>query len=123
MAPGYSQLPCAASTSASTCLHRLPQAKKNMKASALALFAGVVQSVNAAQLAAPELVAIATRHGMPQPPGGAPLVLAHTGTWSVLGNQSTSRDPGIYSPAFLLEDKTNSILVLRGTERQTLNAA
>ncbi|MDB6024349.1 MAG: hypothetical protein JWM68_572 [Verrucomicrobiales bacterium] len=67
------------------------------------------------------LTKIAARYKLPEPPKGAPLVLAHTESWSVLGNQSTSRDPAIYSPAFLLEEKANgSIVVLRGTERETL---
>jgi hypothetical protein len=55
------------------------------------------------------------------PPKEARLVLAHTETWSLLGNSSTSRDPGIYSPAFLLEEKPDgSIVILRGTERRTI---
>jgi hypothetical protein len=94
-----------------------------MKASALALFAAVVQSISAAPLSTKELVSIATRHGMPMPPGAARLVLAHTKSWSVLSNQSTSRDPGIYSPAFLLEDTITNIAILRGMERQTLVSA
>jgi hypothetical protein len=68
------------------------------------------------------LTNIASRYKLPMPPANARLVLAHTETWSVLGQSSTSRDPGIYSPAFLLEDKTNRIFVLRGAERQTLEA-
>ena len=70
-----------------------------------------------------KLVKIAQRHALPMPPKEARLVLAHTETWSMLGNRSTSRDPGIYSPAYLLEVKPNgSVLVLRGTERETLEA-
>lgn len=57
---------------------------------------------------------------MPMPPAAARLVLAHTGWSSALGNQSTSRDPGVYSPAFLLEDKTTNIIILRGMERETV---
>jgi hypothetical protein len=68
------------------------------------------------------LTNIASRYKLPMPPKEARLVLAHTESWSVLGQSSTSRDPGIYSPAFLLENKTNSILVLRGAELQKLEA-
>lgn len=68
------------------------------------------------------LTNIAARYNLPMPPKGARLVLAHTETWQVLGNHSTSRDPAVYSPAFLLEENTNgSIVVLRGAERETLD--
>jgi hypothetical protein len=67
------------------------------------------------------LTEIAARYRVPMPPKDAKLVLAHTEGWTVLGNQSTSRDPGIYSPAYLLEEKADgSIVILRGMERQTL---
>jgi hypothetical protein len=67
------------------------------------------------------LVAIAARHHVPLPPKKARLVLAHTESWSCIGSQSTSRDPAIYSPAFLLEEKADtSAIILRGMERQTL---
>jgi hypothetical protein len=37
----------------------------------------------------------------------------------MLGNESTNRDPAIYSPAFLLEEKANgNVLILRGTEQE-----
>jgi hypothetical protein len=68
-----------------------------------------------------ELAQIAVRHGVPMPSKDARLVLAHTESWSVLGNKSTSRDPGIYSPAFLLEERADdSIVILRGIERVVL---
>jgi hypothetical protein len=68
-----------------------------------------------------KLVEIATRHHLPMPPVAAPLVLAHTQSWSVLGGQSTSRDPAIYSPAFLLSSTaTGSVVVLRGARRETI---
>jgi len=67
------------------------------------------------------LVEIAHRHQLPLPPKAARLVLAHTGWWSVLGNQSTSKDPGIYSPAFLLAEQDGGpVVVLRGASRETL---
>jgi hypothetical protein len=68
-----------------------------------------------------KLTAIATRHRVPMPPKKARLVLANTQGRIVLGNRSTSRDPRIYSPAFLLEEKADgSVVFLRGLERQTL---
>src|SRR5450759_4153580 len=64
---------------------------------------------------------IASRHGLPMPPPQARLVLAHTESWQCLSNHSTSRDPGIYSPAYLLEEKPDgSIRILRGAEVVTL---
>jgi hypothetical protein len=67
------------------------------------------------------LTNIAFRYNLPMPPKGARLVLAYTESNRMLGNRTTSRDPGIYSPAFLLEQKTNGdIVVLRGSERQKL---
>lgn len=69
------------------------------------------------------LVEIAKRYQLPMPPDDARLVLAHTKTTSCLGNKSTSRDPGIYSPAFLLkEESSGNIEILRGAERETLQA-
>ena len=68
-----------------------------------------------------KLVAIATRHGLPMPPATSRLVLAHTESWLCLGSHSTSRDPGVYSPAYLLEEKPDgSIRILRGAEEVTL---
>lgn|GEM_PF-2537331 len=68
-----------------------------------------------------KLIAIALRHGLPMPPKGARLVLANTGSWLVLGNRSSSRDPAIYSPAYLLkENQDRGIVVLCGTETETL---
>jgi len=54
------------------------------------------------------------------PPKEARLVLAHTESWSLVGNRSTSRDPAIYAPAFLLEEQPDSIVILRGLERKIL---
>lgn len=68
---------------------------------------------------AKELIAISKGYHIPMPPVSARLVLAHTESWSMVGNKSTSRDPAIYSPAFLLEEKPDGgILILRGTERE-----
>jgi len=79
-------------------------------------------STVAEELDTKPLVEIAKRHSLPLPPVDARLVLAHTESWSVLGNQSTSRDPGIYSPAYLLEEKPNgSIRILRGAEYESLD--
>jgi hypothetical protein len=70
-----------------------------------------------------KLVAIGNRHSLPMPPREARLVLAHTETWGVLGNSSTSRDPGIYSPAYVLEERPDgSVLILRGTETRLLQS-
>ena len=97
-----------------------------MKNSAATIFCLVLIGVLPARadpFVTKELKEIAARHRMPMPPKEARLVLAHTETWSVLGSRSTSRDPGIYSPAFLLEQKADgSIVILRGTERQTLES-
>jgi hypothetical protein len=69
------------------------------------------------------LVKITKLYKLPMPPDDARLVLAHTGSRSMLGNRSTSRDPGIYSPAYLLkEDANGNIHILRGAERETLQA-
>ncbi|PYJ61339.1 MAG: hypothetical protein DME24_06615 [Verrucomicrobia bacterium] len=69
---------------------------------------------------AKELIRISSRHQMPMSPKEARLVLAHTGTWQGLGNFS-SLYPAIYSPASLLEEKPDgSIVILRGTEQQTV---
>jgi hypothetical protein len=51
----------------------------------------------------PELVRLAERYGLPRPPEKAPLVLAFMGGCAMLGSSSTSHDPGVYLPAFLLE--------------------
>jgi hypothetical protein len=68
---------------------------------------------------AKDLIDASKRYHLPMPPVGARLVLAHTESWSVLGNESTSRDPAIYSPAFLLEEKADgNILILRGTQQE-----
>ena len=83
----------------------------------------VTMGAMGASLDTKPLVAIAKRHELPMPPADARLVLAHTEMWSGLGNQSTSRDPGIYSPACLLkEDADGSIRILRGAEQDTLQA-
>lgn len=54
------------------------------------------------------LIDIAKQYDMPMPPSDAKLVLATRG-WTTLiqgRNSSTSRDPGIYQPAFLLKDES-----------------
>jgi hypothetical protein len=67
------------------------------------------------------LTNIASHYGLPLAPKNARLVLAHTESWQVLGTRSTSHDPAIYSPAFLLhENSDGSVLILRGTELSTL---
>lgn len=67
------------------------------------------------------LVQMAKRHQLPMPPPNAKLVLAHTGGRTSVGNSSTSRDPGIYSPAFLLkENGDGTIEVLRGANREEI---
>jgi hypothetical protein len=89
------------------------------------IFAGLLvlpPNLHSESLDTTALTNIASRYKLPLPTKGARLVLAHTESWSVLGQSSTSRDPGIYSPAFLLVDKSNSVVVLRGAERQTLKA-
>ena len=78
---------------------------------------------DAKPLDAKPLVEIAKRHHLPMPPDDARLVLAHTESWRGLGSSSTSRDPGIYSPAYLLKEEANgNINILRGAERETLQA-
>ena len=68
------------------------------------------------------LVEIAQQHGLPMPPSDATLVLANTGGTLCLGNRSTSRDPAIFFPAYILETKPDgSIVILRGTETLTLS--
>jgi hypothetical protein len=54
-----------------------------------------------------KLLTIAERYDLPQPPKEAALVLANTGWTSIIGNSSTSHDPGIYQPAFVLEKYRN----------------
>jgi hypothetical protein len=67
------------------------------------------------------LVEMATHYRLPLPPQQARLVLAHTGSRLMLGSRSTSRDPAVYSPAFLLEEKPDgSVVVLRGAETEIL---
>ncbi len=71
---------------------------------------------------AEKLIDIARRHHLPMPPAAARLVMAHTESWSMVGKESTSRDPAIYSPAFLLEERSNGIVrILRGTEEEQLD--
>ncbi|MDB5308623.1 MAG: hypothetical protein JWO38_2825 [Gemmataceae bacterium] len=75
--------------------------------------------------APPELKALtdlAARHHVPMPPNDARLVLAHTECHYQLDIPSTGGDPGVYSPAFLLEEKPDgTAVVLRGTERCTIS--
>jgi hypothetical protein len=87
----------------------------------LIFLALLVQQIGAAAEPFParDLVDISKKYHLPMPPAGARLVLAHTETWSMLSYHSTSRDPAIYSPAFLLEEKRDgSVLILRGTEQE-----
>ena len=60
-----------------------------------------IQPVNGPDFS--ELVGIAERYGLPLPPKHAILVLGNTEGITPLGSSSTSDDPGIYQPAFLLE--------------------
>ncbi len=65
------------------------------------------------------LTEMAARFRMLIPTAEKRLVLAHTGSHSSLGKSSTSRDPAIYSPAFLLEESADSVVVLRGFTTET----
>jgi hypothetical protein len=61
------------------------------------------------------LVDIAVRHKLPLPPDDAQLVLAHTESWS-------DGDVGIYSPAFLLEIKSDgTAAILRGCKHEDVS--
>ena len=67
----------------------------------------------------PELVALAEKYSLPFPPKDAPLVLATQGGTRCVGNSSTSHDPGIYRPAFLLkniDDQKKSVFLGLGRE-------
>ena len=79
----------------------------------LALVSASTFTAAAGSFETQRLVEIAKRHSLPMPPPEARLVLAHTLRWGMLGNQSTSRDPGIYSPAYLLEDRPDGSIVVR----------
>lgn len=64
------------------------------------------------------LASLAVKHGVILPPPEARLVLFNTGARTLVGNESTSRDPGIFVPGFLLEEKGDGgAVVLRGKER------
>jgi|SRR6266850_468080 len=76
-------------------------------------------AIGAGSLLTNDLVKLAVRHKMPLPPREARLVLVHTGSHIGIGDHS-SLYPAIYSPAFLLEDNQERILVLRGTEKESL---
>ena len=90
----------------------------------VACLAGLPASDRVARLEPPglkELTELAARHQIPMPPMSARLVLVHTQSWHQLQIPSTGGDPGIYSPAFLLEEKSDgSAIVLLGTERRTI---
>ncbi len=62
---------------------------------------------------------MAERYGLPFPPKDAPLVLASTGRTTLAGNSSTSHDPGLYRPAFLLkkESERETRVLMGGEER------
>ena len=66
-----------------------------------------------------KLLTIAERYDLPQPPKEAALVLANTGWTSIIGNSSTSHDPGIYQPAFVLEkiSKSKTRVLMGWTEK------
>jgi hypothetical protein len=67
------------------------------------------------------LVKIALRHQVPMPPPNAPLVFAHTRSWTLVGDPLLNRAVAIFSPAFLLEEKADgSIVILRGLDRVIL---
>ena len=69
------------------------------------------------------LAALAVEQGMASPPPAARLVLFNTGATTLVGNESTSRDPGIFAPGFLLEEKGDgSAVVLRGQDRVVVEA-
>lgn len=68
------------------------------------------------------LTNIAARYQVPKPPPGARLVLAYTKDRICLEQQSTSRDPGIYAPVFLLDETTNGAVILSGFNRVHLQA-
>lgn len=78
-------------------------------------------AVAAAQRGKPdftELAKMAERYELPQPPADAKLVLANTGWSSSISSPSTSHDPGIYRPAFLLKPLPNGEAeVLMGWEK------
>src|SRR5262249_10930854 len=81
----------------------------------------LASSLIAAPLDTKTLTEVAARHGVPLPPNEARLVLAHGATWINLTPPSTSHEPAIYTPAFLLEEKTDGgVVVLRGMERRTV---
>jgi hypothetical protein len=78
-----------------------------------------VPKIRSSEAGFPELVEIAERYELPRPPLKAPLVLANTGWTSLVGNSSTSHDPGIYRPAFLLKrlPKGKALVLMGWTER------
>jgi hypothetical protein len=89
----------------------------------MVVLAGSIIDVQARSLDTKALRKVAERYALPMPPRDARLVLAHTEHWRCVGNGSSSRDPGIYSPAYLLEEKQDgSILILRGARREQLEA-
>ncbi|QDU42363.1 hypothetical protein Mal52_08190 [Symmachiella dynata] len=68
---------------------------------------GKLQGADRNDIDFPELLKIAERYDLPLPPEKAPLILAYTDRTTLTGDSSTSHDPGIYRPAFLLEKLPN----------------
>jgi len=66
-----------------------------------------------------ELLQLAARYKMPTPPKDASLVFVHTGAKMGLGDDQ-SLYPAVYSPGFLLEDKQDRVIVMRGAETESL---
>ena len=60
------------------------------------------------------LVAMTKRYDLPTPPREAALVLAASDGTSLIKNHSTSLDPGIYTPAFLIKDCGTTAVVWQG---------
>jgi hypothetical protein len=82
-----------------------------------------LQDAPAKEIDFPELVKIAERYGLPFPPKDAPSVIANTGWTSVIGSSSTSHDPGIYRPAFLLDRLSQGrARVLMGWEEKVIES-
>ncbi len=83
---------------------------------------GTLAGAEETKLESGRLVQIAKLHHLPLPPPEAKLVLlAHTGSWESVGSKSTSRQPAIYAPAFLLAEKPDgTIEVLRGAKREEI---
>jgi hypothetical protein len=85
---------------------------------------GDVHGLEPDEIDFPDLVKIADRYALPRPPMKAPLVLANTGWTTTLGDSSTSHDPGIYRPAFLVRElPKGQARVLMGWTERVVNAS